>query len=203
MVKAVRRLWNASVPLTKVTMVPVELQRAAGEIHRTKIGSVRRHLRRFFERAGVTNHPVVGFLDVSFNTHVDGAWLSHWQAHVEFLTPTAAWLEMKEQLRKQLKTSPSVKIPLLGVPLRGFEKQTSYCFKPIPLRKTDFTRTSPKGRPHKQHLKGHQELEFLSWLGASPAEARAFLMNVRRYGEQLTLIGQCHQGLRANRLKEP
>jgi hypothetical protein len=139
---------------------------------------------------------LVGFLDISFNIHADKLWAPHWQPHLEFLTPTDTWNSIRKPLRKQLDTSASVKVPLLGVPVKNVSHQISYVFKPTATRKTDFTKTSPKARPHKQHLRGEQELELLAWLGLQPTRARTFMINVRAYGNRLVMLAGkgCHHG---------
>jgi hypothetical protein len=149
---------------------------------------VKRNVRRLIEDAGISDVPIVGFVDLSFNIHSQNLWPSHWQPHLEFLTPTDVWREIKEPLREQLSKSESVKIPLRGVPVRNFQAQVSYAFKPSPLRKTYFPATSPKARPHKQWLKGAQEVEFLLWLGDQKADARSFTLGVRQYGRELRML---------------
>jgi hypothetical protein len=186
-IQQVQRLW-ADTELTKVTMVPTSLQREPGELATITIPSVKRHLRRIFERAGVDHHPIIGFIDLSFNIHSNGLWDDHWQPHLEFLTPTSNWMEMKKPLRKQLKRSPAVKIPLLGVKVADLDHQISYAFKPTPVRKTSFEAVSPNARPHKQYLKGKQELEFLLWLGLQSTSCRLFMLNARTYSEAIRLL---------------
>lgn len=188
MMKGVKELWPRTTPLTKATIVPTELQRSPGRLHTLKLASVKRQLRRIFQRAGVNHNVVLGFVDVSINIHTGALWPAHWQPHAEFIVPTSVWLTMKEPLRAQLRSSLAVKIPLLGVPVKSFDQQVSYAFKPTPSRKTDFDRTSPKARPHKQSLKRDQELEFLLWLGLAKSSDRSFLLNVRRYGSSLQAI---------------
>jgi hypothetical protein len=82
------------------------------------------------------------------------------------------------------------------VPVKDFDKQVSYAFKPTPVRKTYFEALSPKAHPHKQHLKGKQEIEFLLWLGLQSTNARTFMINVRAYGNRLVMLSgsRCHQG---------
>jgi hypothetical protein len=187
LIEEVGRLWGNKA-LTQVTMVPVSLQQAPGSLAAIKIASVRRNLRRIFERAGVDQFPVVGNVDLSFNIHADNTWRTHWQPHLEFLTPTKAWKQMRLLLRAQLTTSPPVKIPLLGMPVKDFEAQVSYVLKPTPVRKTYFEATSPAARPHKQALKSAQELEFLLWLDPQRVDARIFMIGVRQYGNQLRRV---------------
>jgi hypothetical protein len=195
-VQQLRHLWAPGTPLTKVTMVPVELQRAPGGLHTIKLPSSKRHIRRVFERAKVDHHPSIGFIDLSYNNHVDDLWDDHWQPHLELITTAEIWRAIKGPLRAQLITSSSVKIPLLGVPVKDFHRQVSYAFKPTPVRKTYFAAVSPQARPHKQHLKGRQEEEFLLWFGLQPAASRAFMLNVRAYGSRLLMLAGkgCHQG---------
>jgi hypothetical protein len=95
LVQQTRQLWDPGTPLKKVTMVPAELQRQPGQLDTTKLASTKRHLRRVFERAEVDHLPVVGFIDVSFNVHTDGLWEDHWQPHLEFITTSEIWAEIK------------------------------------------------------------------------------------------------------------
>jgi hypothetical protein len=62
--------------------------------------------------------------------------------------------------------------------------------------KTYFAATGPRARPHKPHLKGKQEAEYLRWLGLQPAASRTFMLNVRAYGSRLVMLAGkgCHQG---------
>jgi hypothetical protein len=135
-------------------MVPVELQKAPGELHTIKLPSSKRQIRRVFERAEVDHRPIIGFVDLSYNLHANGLWEDHWQPHLELITATEIWRAIKAPLRAQLTTSPSVEIPLLGVSVKDVQEQVSYAFKPTPVRKTYFEPVSPQARSHKQHQLG-------------------------------------------------
>jgi hypothetical protein len=173
--------------LSTTTLIIPTLNRPIGDLNSLKLPSAKRLIYRKFEAAEAEHVPVIGFLDISHNTHAHGAWPDHWAPHAVCCFPSEFTPDLK-RLAKSLPRDPRspIKRPGRVDPIENHEEQLSYIAKPRATRRISFDSFSFKARPSKRWLKRPELIELLLWLSAYSPDERLYLQKVRRYQDRLT-----------------
>ena len=183
------RAMEYNGPMTALSVVHCDWQRAPGALHTLDLEKLKRQARRHIERAGLSDVVGIGGIDFSFNEHSDKRWEPHWQAHLYLILQGAPAAQIKKALAAFYPVTVSVPRPLkarrVDTPAGAF----SYAMKAIFDRRVSYVDGNRNGNDNTKDypLRPAQLRELVVFLDRHQPTDRLFLRNVRRRGAELVI----------------
>lgn len=169
-----------------ITAVPTWTARPLGGLATVELHKAENRIRKTLERSPLSNQPVIGGWDYSFNEHADGEWGGHWQPHLYLLFPHADDRDqvtrvMKDAIPKTDSCPRPIKCRNISDPMAAI----GYAFKSSFKRRVSYYDKDGRADSRQMQLRPAQERELLTYLDQLGMTGRMFLRNVRRRGGRL------------------